>query len=260
MTTTTQGQPEILRTRTTTGVDATIEPRAEDRNGTLVPILRVEFRNPKYGPCSIDVDTFGRIPNPKAPAQEVAHGWGYLGGNYVGRIGISLTREDYDRAMTVARAMVEATSRAAEEETAQRRRKALDACPAGHVLARQKWSNGDLASALYVTEDGTEILASDLLSPVEGGWYFVPAAEVEAKREKTKAATEVREAESKVRAEARAEEEAGAFERAKADGKPVEVRRWTEPCDESVDECSLDVVRLMAHPDGSTSRRRTHTH
>lgn len=51
---------------------------------------------------------------------------------------------------------------------------------------------------------------------------------------------------------------------AKADaaqsGKPVEIGRWTEDCDGSVDECSADLITRFAMPDGTMTTRRTHTH
>lgn len=60
-------------------------------------------------------------------------------------------------------------------------------------------------------------------------------------------------------AEAQAKVEA-AFGEAKATGKPVEIARWTEPCDGTVRECSLDIITKWAMPDGTIKITRVHTH
>jgi hypothetical protein len=51
-----------------------------------------------------------------------------------------------------------------------------------------------------------------------------------------------------------------ALTEAKTTGKPVEIARWTEPCDGTAYECSLDIVTRWAMPDGTIQVRRTHTH
>ncbi len=51
-----------------------------------------------------------------------------------------------------------------------------------------------------------------------------------------------------------------ALTEAKTIRKPVEIARWTEPCDGTVRECSLDIVTQWAMPNGTIQVRRTHTH
>jgi len=55
--------------------------------------------------------------------------------------------------------------------------------------------------------------------------------------------------------EKKAQQEAerqGKFDEAKATGKPVLLYQWTEPCCDPREECSTDVHREYAMPDGST--------
>jgi hypothetical protein len=47
---------------------------------------------------------------------------------------------------------------------------------------------------------------------------------------------------------------------AKDTGQPVEIERWSEPCDGSQDECDLDIISRVAMPDGKIVTHRSHTH
>jgi hypothetical protein len=49
------------------------------------------------------------------------------------------------------------------------------------------------------------------------------------------------------------------FEEAARTGKPVELRRWTDQCDDPREECDIDSVIEYAMPDGSTKIERHHT-
>jgi len=51
-----------------------------------------------------------------------------------------------------------------------------------------------------------------------------------------------------------------AVEEARRTGNRVEVRRWSEPCDGSATECSLDLIVQFARPDGRLATERCHTH
>lgn len=51
-----------------------------------------------------------------------------------------------------------------------------------------------------------------------------------------------------------------ALTEAKTTRKPVEIARWTEPCDGTVCECSLDIITKWAMPDGTIKITRVHTH
>lgn len=147
----------------------------------------------------------------------------------------------------------EAESEKARDQ-AERLAAAKSVCPAGHEIATRLWANGDLCSAQYETQDGVQVLASDLMDH-HCGFYFLPAALVEEKRSKDRKAWQ--ELESQTAAEREAEE--AAFARAKETGKPVFLRETTAPCDDSSEECSIDIITVFAMPDGSTKTERHHT-
>lgn len=50
-----------------------------------------------------------------------------------------------------------------------------------------------------------------------------------------------------------------AFAEARETGKPVELDRWEEECNDPREECSLDLVTLWAMPDGTKQVKRQHT-
>lgn len=49
------------------------------------------------------------------------------------------------------------------------------------------------------------------------------------------------------------------FAQAKSTGKPVQIRRYSDDCDDPREECSLDNVYEYAMPDGSIKTERYHT-
>ena len=128
-------------------------------------------------------------------------------------------------------------------------------CPAGYITARRIWSNGDLCAAKYRTEGGIEVLASDLLDPHDGGWYYLPVGIVEAERTKKQA-----EAAKKAAAKAAvATKRAAKFAEALASGKPVALRKWvTAECTENLSDCSFDAACETALPNGETKTTYTH--
>ena len=127
-------------------------------------------------------------------------------------------------------------------------------CPAGYMIARQIWRNGDLCAAKYRTEDGIEVLASDLLDPHDGV-YYLPVEIVEAERTKQQA-----EAAKKAAAKATvATKRAAKFAEALASGKPVVLRKWmTAECTENLSDCSFDAASEIALPDGGKKIVYTH--
>jgi hypothetical protein len=116
-----------------------------------------------------------------------------------------------------------------------------------------------------VTVDGEAVKAytnrkADGVLPQDGVFWFLDEAdkvaivegvEHKAAEEQARKDAEVAEAQAKVEA---------AFGEAKTTGKPVELKRWTEECDGSVDDCSIDIVTKYAMPDGTTKITRTHTY
>ncbi len=82
---------------------------------------------------------------------------------------------------------------------------------------------------------------------------------------KEKAEKEAAEAAEKKAAEEAAQKAAAdaarqaKFDEARETGKPVLLQRWSEPCNDPREECSMDIVRQYAMPDGSVKTERNHT-
>jgi hypothetical protein len=239
-------------TKTASGIDVRIETNGHDYCGMAVAELRLFLTHPQEG----DVEMISNRYASK-DGKSGALGHAFLGPKrkYLPSLLLTIPREDFDRALAAAEIQAkEAVARKKREDKA--RDDATKAtCPAGSVPCRQKWSNGDLMSACYVAEDGTEVLASDLLEN-HRGWYWIPAdriAEARAKADAERAAKDERR-------EAARRKRAAIFDQAKATGLPVLLDRYTEDCDGSAVDCSTDVVCEYAQPDGSVTSTRSHTH
>jgi len=82
---------------------------------------------------------------------------------------------------------------------------------------------------------------------------------------KEKAEKEAAEAAEKKAAEEAAQKAAAdqkrkaKFDEARETGRPVLLQKWSEPCSDPREECSLDIVRQYAMPDGSVKTERNHT-
>ncbi len=82
---------------------------------------------------------------------------------------------------------------------------------------------------------------------------------------KEKAEKEAAEAAEKKAAEEAAQKAAAEqkrqakFDEARKTGRPVLLQRWSEPCNDPREECSMDIVRQYAMPDGSVKTERNHT-
>lgn len=181
-----------------------------------------------------------------------------LKGRLPARMGVTLKLDTNPGLAELVAAMEAEQIREREEEAAAdaaRDAAAFAGCPEGHEPCRQKWSNGDLMSALYVSRDGVEVLGSDMLDS-HGGWYYLPAAKIAEEA----AALETKKAAAAAKVTAREAKLAEAKALAASSGKPVEIERWTDECDGSADECSMDLIVRFVRPDGSITTRRTHAH
>jgi hypothetical protein len=89
---------------------------------------------------------------------------------------------------------------------------------------------------------------------------YVPAGGLDALLERKRAAKAEKDGVKAAKLAAREADRAAKIALARETGKAVELERWTEECDGSVDECSTDIVYRMAQPDGTIATRRTHTH
>jgi len=193
-------------------------------------------------------------------------GHGFLGCNgetgrafrsekYLPNITVTVPASDFAAALAVAGEQAAAAGGVEKAEAVTQAESAKSECPAGFVVCTQKWSNGDLCSALYVTEDGTEVLGSDLLEN-HGGFYWIDAAEVA----KARAVADQKKADAEAKKASRSAALVAVTTQARETGKDVEVERWTEECDGSVDECSTDLLMRSIQPDGTTTVSRIHTH
>lgn len=143
----------------------------------------------------------------------------------------------------------------------QDRQSAIGECPKDHTIARCLWTNGDLMSGKYRTEDGTEVLASDQLRP-HHGWYFIRIEEVE----KVRAEKTVRCEKEAKRQEDEHARRRQIFNQAHETGKPVVLDTWTETRTLVGEEYPGEegdytfLCTRYAQPDGGTSVRETNTY
>lgn len=133
-------------------------------------------------------------------------------------------------------------------------------------MIRVRWQTGDPLSAYVPAGEGDRRALEHFgLTQSIGGWgtkvegALVDALGTEflasAVEEYLRPAREAREQEERLAAG----EEAAKFEQAKKTGSPVLLERWTEPCNDPREECSMDVLRTYANPDGTTTTKRSHT-
>ena len=156
----------------------------------------------------------------------------------------------------------EKAKRAAEEAARQEEIRAMKAGERKIVL---HWHDGEYLSGWKVFSPAADLLEELGLAEYVDGWgYHVADAAVKAlgKEFTYSQAVEftrpVREAAEAQRAAAEAERQAK-FERARETGRPVLLAQWTEPCSDPREECSLDIIRQYAMPDGSVKVERNHT-
>lgn len=254
-----------IQSQTETGIVVELQPKGFAYCGMPVAEVEISFDHPLHGRCRVIAKHFATIGK-----QRGAVGYGFLGCNgergsafrsekYLSNLAVTVPESDFAAALAVASAQAATAVQVAEaeaaSEAAEQAATARAECPDGFAPCRQKWSNGDLCAALYVTGDGIEVIDSDLLEN-HGGFYWIAAALVEAAR--VKSADETAKAEAQKAS--RAATLQAATSKAGETGKDVEVERWTEDCDGSVDECSTDIVTRSIRPDGSAIVRRIHTH
>lgn len=164
-------------------------------------------------------------------------------------------REDEFLAATRAKA---AAVKAAHEEK-------IRAIKTGEKNIELRWHDGEYLSGWEAIGEAGELLEGLGLARYVDGWgYHVKADVEEALGETFTYAAAVKLAQPKLDAEAAkkaaAETERQAkFAEARETGKPVFLEKWSEPCSDPREECSLDIVAQYAMPDGGTETRRQHT-
>jgi len=97
---------------------------------------------------------------------------------------LALTAEIAKQAERMLTASQGRADAAATLATVEARAEAKRLAPADTVICQQKWSNGDLMSACYITDDDVEIIASDQLEPIHHHYYTLPRVDYEAAKTK----------------------------------------------------------------------------
>ena len=162
-----------------------------------------------------------------------------------------------------AEAQAAAEAKRAAEEAA--RQEEIRALKAGEKNIALHWHDGEYLSgweAFGAAADALEELG--LAKYVDGWGYHVADAAVKTLGkeftysqavEYTRPAREAAEAQK-----AAADQERQArFDEARETGRPVLLQKWSEPCSDPREECSLDIVHQYAMPDGSVKVERNHT-
>ncbi len=124
-----------------------------------------------------------------------------------------------------------------------------------HVTATMEKISQRKDSKFY----GLECVAWEITDEEEAALL---AEQVPAKEKAEKQAAEAAEkkaAEEAAQKAAADQERQARFDEARETGKPVLLAQWTEPCSDPREECSLDIVRQYAMPDGSVKTERNHT-
>lgn len=147
------------------------------------------------------------------------------------------------------------------------RKKKEMAIKTGEIPIELCFYNGEYLSGYSVASPE---LAADLLTRLDlaeyvSGWGVLVKGElVDALGTKftypqaAKFAKPIREEKDRKRREREAAK-AAKFAQAKETGEPVILYRWTEPCNDPDEECSIDTLIEYAMPDGSTKVERHHT-
>ena len=243
---------------TSTGQAVEIQPHGYSNGGSARAELIIRFEHPQHGRCVAFATDYHERAKPPAALASVC--FGVTGEVYtdsfrcVKRVegGIAISKKVWDEAIAIAKAEARAI---VEAELAITDATSKILCPEGYIACRCLWTNGDLMSGEYETEDGLKVMSGDYLGH-DGRWYWVPQADVDSARAKA----EVKQAKDTARADAKAAKLEAAIAEASTTGKPVEVERWTEDCDGSACECSTDIMVRRVLPDGSFTTSRTHTH
>jgi hypothetical protein len=89
---------------------------------------------------------------------------------------------------------------------------------------------------------------------------YVPAAGLTALVDRKRAEQAEADATKAAKTAAREAARTAKIQQARETGKPVELESWTEDCNDPREECSTDICRRLAMPDGTTKTTRTHTY
>lgn len=166
--------------------------------------------------------------------------------------------------------IAELKRRAAEEEERKEAEKVakqqeLEDLKNGTKKIKLSYHDGEYLSGYSTYGCATDLLEELGLAEYVSGWgTYVDNKLVEALGEEftyqqaVEYSRPAKEAEAAKKAKAETERQAK-FDEAMASSKPVELHRYTAPCNDPEEECSLDIVTEYAMPDGSVKVTRMHT-
>jgi len=106
---------------------------------------------------------------------------------------------------------------------------------------------------------GFECVAWEITDEEEAALLAEQALAKEKAEKEAAEAAERKAAEEAAQKAAADQERQAKFDEARKTGKPVLLQKWSEPCNDPREECSLDIVRQYAMPDGSVKVERNHT-
>lgn len=162
-----------------------------------------------------------------------------------------------DEFLAAARAKAAAVKAAQQEEAR--------AIKTGEKKIEIRWHDGEYLSGHEAVGEAGGLLEELGLARYVDGWgYHVKPDVVKALgetftyAEAAELARPTLEAEAAKKAAAEAVRQAK-FDEARKTGEPVLIEKWTEPCNDPREECSLDICCQYAMPDGRTETRRQHT-
>ncbi len=160
----------------------------------------------------------------------------------------------------------EAAREEAEARMEAERQEELRAIRAGEKTIKLSWYDGCPLSGWQVFGPATELLEELGLAEMVAGWgHLVDHRAVKALgneftyQQAVEYTQPAREAKEQTEAKKTAERQAK-FDEARETGKSVLLQKWTEPCNDPKEECSLDIVRVYAMPDGTQKVERVHTY
>lgn len=168
-----------------------------------------------------------------------------------------------------AEILAELKRQKAEEEARRqaeiaRREEEREAIRNGQKKIAVRYYDGEYLGGYQVWGEAAELLAAVGLARYISGWgYLVDEEVVRALGEEfaypdALSYAERRKAEKEAAAKSAVDLQAK-IDEAKRIGAPIEIRRWTEPCNNPGEECSMDIVVAYATPDGSITIERRHT-
>lgn len=154
----------------------------------------------------------------------------------------------------------------AEARKEAERQEEIRAIREGEKTIKVRWYDGMHLNGWGVFGPAAELLEEiGLAKPIAGWGHCVDDKAVNAlgKEFTYQQAVEytqpAREAKAQAKAAAEQEREEK-YRQARETGKPVLLRKWTEPCNNPHEECSIDIVKAYAMPDGTQKTERVHTY